>query len=132
MSVNKVILIGNVGQYPEVKEVGSGNKVAKFSLATTEKYTKNGEKVETTEWHNIEMWDRQAEIVEQYVKKGDKLYLEGKIKTDKWEAEDGTNRYSTKINCFHMQMLGGKSDGQAAPAPAPASAPDTKDDLPFD
>ena len=104
--VNKVILIGNVGKDVEVQEVGT-TKVAKFSLATSESYTKNGEKVTNTEWHNITIWGKLADVCEKYVKKGDKLFLEGKIQYREYE-KDGVKKYFTEINAYSMQMLGGQ------------------------
>ena len=109
MSVNKVILVGNVGQDPDVKEIGNGNKVAKFSLATTDRYKKDGEPVEQTEWHNVEAWGKLAEIVENYVKKGKQVYLEGKLKTESWE-EDGVKKFKTKVVAANIQLLGKKDD----------------------
>jgi len=104
MSVNKIILIGNIGNDPEIKEV-NGNKLAKLSLATSEKYTnKQGEKVENSEWHNVTFWGRTAEVVEQYVKKGMKLYVEGSIKYNKVE-KDGNTTYYTEVRGQVMQML---------------------------
>ena len=105
--VNKVILIGRLGQDPEIKNV-NGTKVANFSIATTESYKdKNGQKVENTEWHNIVIWGGLADVVESYVHKGDQLYLEGKLMTRKWEKE-GITYSRTEIVCNQMQMLGGK------------------------
>lgn len=140
-SINKVMLIGNVGKDPEIQQIPNGTKVAKFSIATTERYTaKSGEKVNKTEWHNIVIWRGLAEVVERYVKKGDSLYLEGKIQTRKWETPDGQTKYATDIVCDNMQMLGSKSQGQAAAAPAAAQSQDQgnggmppapEDDLPF-
>lgn len=125
--INKVTLLGHVGQAPEIRET-SGNKVANFTLATTEKYTKDGVKVENTEWHNIVIWGRMAETVASYVRKGSKLYLEGRIKTESYE-KDGIKRYTTKIICNQMQMLDNKANNAAPPVEA---APEAKEDgLPF-
>ena len=150
--VNKVILVGNLGADPEVKYLEGDNAVANVSMATTEAYkNRNGERVEQTEWHDLEMWGAQAKIAEQYLKKGSQIYVEGKIKTDKWQDEQGQNRYRTKIRVLSFTMLGSKPDGagnpnapqqatQQRPASAtPTSAPkaqemvsDTEDDdLPF-
>ena len=105
--VNKVILIGRLGQDPEIKNV-NGTKVANFSIATTESYKdKNGHKVENTEWHNIVIWGGLADVVESYVHKGDQLYLEGKLMTRKWEKE-GITYSRTEIVCNQMQMVGSK------------------------
>lgn len=96
MSVNKVILLGRVGKEPEIRQVGD-NKVANFSIATSEKFKdKSGNKVENTEWHNVVFWGKQAELIEQYVHKGDELYIEGSIKTETYE-KDGEKRYAVKI-----------------------------------
>jgi single-strand DNA-binding protein len=105
--VNKVILIGRLGQDPEIKNV-NGKKVANFSIATTESYKdKNGQKVENTEWHNIVIWGGLADVVESYVHKGDQLYLEGKLMTRKWEKE-GVTYSRTEVVCNQMQMVGSK------------------------
>jgi single-strand DNA-binding protein len=144
MSVNKVILIGNVGQDPEVRHLDKDVTVANFSLATSESYTsKNGEKVTTTEWHNIVIWRGLAKVVEQYVHKGDKLYIEGRIRTRSWDDKDGNKRYTTEIYADNMEMLTpkGQSSGNpqaSAPGNQPAESvnePDfstsEEDDLPF-
>jgi single-strand DNA-binding protein len=109
MSVNKVILVGNVGKDPEIKYIDSDTPVAKFPLATSESYkAKNGEKVETTEWHNIVMWRGLAKVVENFVKKGSRLFLEGKITSRKYE-KDGQTLYFTEIVVSNMVMLDSKS-----------------------
>lgn len=110
--VNKVILIGNVGSDPEVKKTENGTTVANLRLATTEKYrNKDGESVEQTEWHNIVLWRGLAEIVEKYVKKGMRLYIEGRLRTRSWDDQNGVKRYSTEIYADNMQMLSYKKDG---------------------
>lgn len=112
MSVNKVILVGNVGRDPEVRHLDKGVAVARFSLATTENYTsKTGEKVSNTEWHNIVAWRGLAEVAEKYVKKGSQLYIEGRLRTNSYE-KDGVKHYTTEINADTMQLLG-KREGQA-------------------
>lgn len=144
MSVNKVILIGNVGQDPEVRHLDKDVAVANFSLATSESYTaKNGEKVTTTEWHNIVVWRGLAKVVEQYVKKGDKLFIEGRIRTRAWDDKDGNKRYTTEIYADNLEMLTPRGQGNNAPAqgsprnePAasvqePDFSPSQEDDLPF-
>jgi len=113
MSVNKAIILGNVGQDPEIKTFDNGNKVANFSLATSEKWkNKEGEQQEQTEWHNIAVFGKLAEIVEKYVKKGQQLYVEGKIKTRSWDDSDGNKKYMTEVvlNGFGdtLQMIGKK------------------------
>jgi len=132
MSVNKVILVGNVGKDPEVKYLDSGVKIAKFSLATTESYkNKEGEKVVNTEWHNIVAWRHLADLVEGYITKGKQLYIEGKILTTTWEDANGIKRYNTDILASSIQMLGRKSDGGNEDN-KPANQPDeADDDLPF-
>lgn len=103
--INKVIILGNLGQDPEVTTLENGNKVAKFSVATSETYKdKQGEKQTQTEWHNVEIWGNLATVAENYLKKGSKVYLEGKIKTDTWE-KDGETKYKTKISAFVLKML---------------------------
>ena len=131
--VNKVILIGNLGKDPEVKYLDNGVAVANFSLATTEKYkNKEGEKVSQTEWHNIVLWRGLAEVAEKYLKKGASVYIEGKIKTRKWEDKDGNTRYNTEILADNITMLGGKKDSQENPInPSQETASDKADDLPF-
>ena len=131
--VNKVILVGNLGKDPEVKYLDNGVAVANFSLATTESYkNKEGEKVSQTEWHNIVLWRGLAEVAEKYLKKGASVYIEGKIKTRKWEDKDGNTRYNTEILADNMTMLGGKKDSQENPInPPQETASDKADDLPF-
>jgi single-strand DNA-binding protein len=128
--VNKVILIGNLGKDPEVRYLDNGVAVANFSLATTENYkNKDGERVSQTEWHNIVLWRGLAEVAEKWLKKGSSVYVEGKIRTRKWEDKDGNTRYSTEILGDNMTMLGGKPSSETPVEVAPAT--DKKDDLPF-
>jgi single-strand DNA-binding protein len=146
--VNRVILIGNLGKDPEIRNLEGGAKVANFSLATTESYKgKNGEKVEQTEWHNIVLWRGLAEVAESYLKKGSSIYVEGKIRTRDWTDKDGNKRYTTEIIADNMVMLGSRRDSgeggyngpQKSEKPAPQSQQDapvdlgaeTADDLPF-
>jgi len=112
-SVNKVILVGNLGADPEVRYLPSGDAVANIRLATTDRYKDkaSGEFKEVTEWHRVAFFGRLAEIVSEYLKKGSSVYLEGRIRTRKWQAQDGTDRYSTEIVADQMQMLGGRSGG---------------------
>jgi single-strand DNA-binding protein len=109
-SVNKVILVGNLGADPEVRYLPSGDAVANIRLATTDRYKDktSGEMKEATEWHRVSFFGRLAEIVNEYVKKGSSIYIEGRIRTRKWQAQDGTDRYSTEIVAEQMQMLGGR------------------------
>ncbi len=112
MAVNKVILIGNVGKDPEVRHLDSGVAVANFPLATSETYTaKNGERVTTTEWHNIVLWRGLAEVAEKYVTKGRQIFIEGRIRTRSYDDKDGNKRYVTEIYGDNMQLLGSKRDG---------------------
>ena len=135
-SVNKVFLIGRTGKDPEVKEV-NGTTVAKFSLATSENWKdKDGNKKEATEWHNIVIWGKLCDVVRKYVKKGDLLYVEGKIRTDKYE-KDGVTRYTTNIVVDQLTMLGSKSEeknpniGRTTAPDAPDTGKSDDDDLPF-
>jgi len=117
--VNKVILIGNLGNDPEVRYLPTGGAVANFTIATSESWTDKAtnEKKEQTEWHRIVIYQRLAEIAVEYLRKGSKVYLEGKLKTRKWQDQQGVERYTTEIVCNELQMLDGKQDG-AAPAQA--------------
>lgn len=108
-SVNKVILVGRLGKDPELKYTQGGDAVANFSVATDETWTRDGEKQQRTEWHNIVAWKKLAEICGQYLKKGQQVYLEGKLQTRKWENE-GTTHYKTEIVLNNMVMLGKKED----------------------
>jgi single-strand DNA-binding protein len=110
--VNKVILIGNLGSDPEVKQISSGSTVANVNLATNESWTdKSGSKQERTEWHRLVFWNKLAEIVGQYLKKGSTIYCEGCIQTRQWENKEGGKMYTTEINVSDMQMLDGRGDG---------------------
>jgi single-strand DNA-binding protein len=114
-SVNKVILIGNLGRDPELRYTPQGRPVANFSLATTERWTsKSGEKQERTEWHKIVLWGRQAEVANQYLKKGSPCYIEGRITTRSWEDKDKVKRYSTEIECTDMRLLGSRGDSPSS------------------
>jgi len=108
MSVNKVILIGNLGADPEVKYLDGNKVVANIRLATSETYKdKEGQKITQTEWHSLELWDDLARFSEKYLKKGREIYIEGKIKTDQWQDKDGNTRYSTKIRVNTLTLLRG-------------------------
>jgi len=115
MSVNKVFLIGNVGDDPDVRYLSSGDAVANFSLATTDRWKdKNtGENKDATEWHKIVIFGKLGEVVKQYVRKGSQLYLEGKLRTRKYQDKSGQDKYTTEIHCDQMQMLGKKNDNSA-------------------
>ena len=139
MSVNKVILMGYVGKDPEYKDFDNGGSVAKFTLATTDRAfkTANGTEVpERTEWHNIVLQNGLANIAKEYVKKGDKLYIEGKIRTRSYEDNNGVKRYVTEVYGYNMEMLSPKKGGQTtqqggAPTPPPPIPDQDEDDLPF-
>lgn len=153
-SVNKVILVGNLGRDPEVRTFQSGDKVANFSLATSDAWNdrQTGERRERTEWHNVSIFGRMAEIAEQYLRKGSKVYLEGSLRTRKWQDQSGQDRYTTEVILSgpraQMTMLdrrddgggysgrgGGNDDrdtgGGRSAAPAPALGSDLDDDIPF-
>ena len=137
--VNKVILIGNLGKDPEVRYLDSGVAVANFSLATTESYkNKEGERVSQTEWHNIVLWRGLAEVAEKYLKKGNSVYIEGKIRNRKWEDKDGNTRYTTEILADNMTMLGKKDAGSSETSESTTTTTEESipqeekgDDLPF-
>ena len=136
--VNKVILVGNLGKDPEVRYIDSGVAVANFSLATTENYkNKQGEKVSQTEWHNIVLWRGLAEVAEKWLKKGSSVYIEGKIRTNKWEDKEGNTRYNTEILADNMTMLGNRisadvsDNNDSKTASEIKSVNDENDDLPF-
>ncbi len=110
MSVNKVILVGNVGKDPETRYLEGGTAVCSFSLATSETYrNRDGEKITNTEWHNVVLWRGLAEVAEKYVRKGSQLYIEGRIRTRSWDDRDGNKRYTTEINAKTVQFLGGNA-----------------------
>ena len=161
MSVNKVILVGNVGKEPEVRHLEGGASVASFSLATTERYRdKNGTVQDLTEWHNIVAWRQLADLAGNFIHKGSQIYVEGRIRTRSWDDQNGQKRYQTEILADVIQLLGRKADSPTptggayietaapaprpaapAPAPRPATTPiissedlardDGTDDLPF-
>jgi len=126
--INEVTLIGNVGKDPEIHKFESGSRVAKFSFATTKNYKKDGEKIADTSWHNIVIWGKLADVVETWVKKGSKLYLKGEIQYRDYEDKDGNKKYITEINCYTMQMLGGKPEE----GPKQEEAPQVNRGLPND
>jgi len=155
MSVNKVILVGNLGRDPETRYTGGGQAVANFSVATSETYKdKNGERQKRTEWHKIVVWGKQAEIAQQYLKKGSLIFIEGRIQSREWQDKEGQKRTSFEIVANNFRMLGGRSEGAGArssgggddfeshPAPAddsyggassqPSGGPEISDeDIPF-
>lgn len=154
-SVNKVILIGNLGRDPEMRYMPSGDAIANLRIATTDKFKdRNGEMQEATEWHTVAFFGKTAEICGQYLKKGSQVYVEGSLRTRKWQDKEGNDRYSTEIRGDRMQMLGGRGGGggmadydappmEGAPRGKPAGAASTggsaspggfgdmDDDIPF-
>jgi single-strand DNA-binding protein len=156
-SLNKAILIGNLGSDPEIRTIPSGARVAQFSLATSRRWTdKNGQQQEKTEWHRIVVWDRLVDVVEKWVHKGDRLYVEGEIEYRQYQDKDGVTKYMTEIRAREIMMLSGRGEGGDADrgggfdrgrsaAPARAAAPargndyddfqapplEDEDDLPF-
>jgi single-strand DNA-binding protein len=147
--VNKVILVGNLGADPDTKYMPSGSALTNISVATTDSWKdkQTGEKVEKTEWHRVVAFDRLAEIMAEYLRKGSQVYIEGQLQTRKWQDKDGNDRYSTEIRARDMQMLGGRGGDtgggfqgggggkRSAPAAqtsaAPQPEPEFDDDIPF-
>ena len=143
--VNKVILVGNLGKDPEVRHLDNGRAVANFSIATSETYkNKQGERVTNTEWHNVVLWTPLAEIAERFLKKGNQVYIEGKLTTRSWDDQDGNKRYTTEVVGREMTLLGSPQGGgsntganaqnsASAPMESPVSSipEDDSDDLPF-
>lgn len=144
-SLNKVMLIGNLGRDPEIRYMPSGDAMASLNLATTDTWKdKTGEKQERTEWHRIVMFGKQAEIAGEYLKKGSQIYIEGRLQTRKWTDKSNVERYTTEIVADRMQMLGGRSGGGSYDAPAGKESnydntsaksstgfDDMEDDIPF-
>jgi single-strand DNA-binding protein len=137
-SVNKVILIGNLGRDPEVRFTQGGTPVANFTMATTERWNDpSGEKKEKTEWHRIVVWGKQAEIAAEYLKKGRSVYIEGSLQTREWTDRDGNKRYTTEVRTQRLQFLGRPDDRGGSPSAAPvedAGEPAggyAEDDIPF-
>lgn len=134
--INKAILIGNTGKDPEIRTTTGGKKVATFSLATGETHkNSSGDKVTVTMWHNIVAWSPLAEVMESYVKKGQQLYIDGRINYREYTTADGVKKYVTEIVANTIQMIGAKKQEEHKPDPQPAAAPqqqnDLQDDLPF-
>lgn len=140
--VNKVILLGNLGRDPEIRNLESGARVASFSLATNRTYkSQEGKKVDETEWHNVVLWGNLADLAEKFLAKGRQVYIEGRIRTRQWEDKEGQKRYTTEIVGENMTFVGGGRDQRddAPPPPSDDDAPDTQpgnnqqegDDLPF-
>jgi len=148
--INKVILIGNLGRDPEIKYMPSGDALANLTIATSENWKDktSGERVEKTEWHRVVLFKRLAEIAGEYLRKGSKVYIEGRLQTRKWQAQDGSDRYTTEIVANELQMLDGRGGGSGdsfsqapaaqqagnaggAPQMAPMGMDDFDDDIPF-
>src|SRR5690348_7659125 len=150
--INKVILVGNLGKDPDTRYMPSGKAVTNFSIATSESWTdkQSGDKQERTEWHNIVLFDKLGEIAAEYLRKGSQVYIEGSLRTRKWQDKEGKDRYTTEIVARDMQMLGGRGGAagggggggggesrapRSAPmedrAPAPAGEEEFDDDIPF-
>jgi single-strand DNA-binding protein len=149
--INKVILVGNLGQDPQTRAMPSGKSVVNLRIATTDQWRdkQTGENKENTEWHTVVMFDRLAEIAAEYLRKGSQVYIEGKLRTRKWQDKEGNDRYSTEVVANEMQMLGGRGGGggggggyEREPASRPAQASpgggssgggrdDFDDDIPF-
>jgi len=123
--VNKVILVGNLGQDPEVKYMPNGNAVTNVTIATSESWKdkQTGQQQERTEWHRVVFFNRQAEVAGEYLRKGSKVYIEGSLKTRKWQGQDGQDRYTTEIVASEMQMLDSPNTGSQAPQQAQQAAP---------
>lgn len=136
-SVNKAILIGNLGNDPELRYTPGGQAVTGFRIATTDRWRdKDGQNQQRTEWHNIVAWGRQAEIANEYLKKGSPVYIEGRLQTRSWEDKDGNKRYITEIVTQRMQLLGRRgAEEETTPPPPEAETPESaggeEDDLPF-
>ena len=137
MALNKVMLIGNVGNDPEIRNVQGGAKVASFNLATTERYKdRDGNQHENTEWHNIVVWNKSADFVEKFVKKGSHVYVEGKITTRKWTDKDGNDRFTTEIRAEGIQIIGKRETTATRQEESPAlkalkEEDNPEQDLPF-
>jgi len=139
--INKVIAIGNLGKDPETRYLPSGAAVCNFSIAVSESWKdkQTGEQKERTEWINVEVWGKAAEACQQYIFKGSKVYIEGKMQTDKWQDQSGNDRWTTKVRADTVQFLDSKRDSNRPPAPANEPAPlqgdgkndDYDDDIPF-
>lgn len=127
--INKVILVGNLGQDPETRSTQGGSIVTQLSIATGEAWKdSNGQLQERTEWHRIVVWGRLAEIARDYLRKGSKVYLEGRLQTRKWEDKEGRDQYTTEIVASELQMLDRKPNEGPAPSPSPAPASGKYDD----
>jgi single-strand DNA-binding protein len=138
--INKVILIGNVGQDPDIRSTRSGTRVANLRMATNERRKdQDGNWTDHTEWHDVVVWGRQVDVVEQYVQKGRQLYIEGALRTRSWEGQDGQKKYRTEVHAREMKLLGGGGGGGGSArqydndygSSGGGSFPDDADDVPF-
>jgi len=132
-SVNKVIVLGNLGKDPDLRHLPNGDAVCNFSLATTESWKdKDGNKKDKTEWHNVVIFRKLAEIAGEYLKKGRPVYIEGRLQTRKWQDKEGKDRYTTEIVADQMQMLGSRDEAkEVAKTSTPANFDDMESDIPF-
>ena len=132
--INKVILVGNLGQDPETRYMPSGSAVTNFTVATNESWKdkQTGEQKERTEWHRVAMFNRLAEIAAEYLRKGSQIYIEGKLRTRKWQDRDGNERYTTEIIADEMQMLGGRGGGGSVPMRSESESSDRPPQPPAD
>lgn len=134
-SINKVIIVGNLGRDPEVRYTTDNSAIANVSIATTDRYKDkhSGEQKEITEWHRVVFFNRLGEIAAEYLKKGSQVYIEGKLRTRKWTDKDGAEKYTTEIIADQLQMLGGRASEATSATPAPKAKPadDLADDIPF-
>lgn len=135
MGVNKVILVGHLGKDPEVRYLANGTTVVNFSMATSDRVTKDGQKTTVTEWHKVVAFGKLAEICRDYLNKGKQVYIEGKIRSRSWEDKDGNKRFTTEIVAHQMQMLGGNGQGgngqREESSDVEPSSPPYDDDVPF-
>jgi single-strand DNA-binding protein len=123
--VNKVIILGNLGADPEVRALPSGMKVANINIATSESYTgKDGQRVEQTEWHRVELWDNLANIAEQYLKKGNQVYIEGKIRSEEWQDKSGATVRGYRIRATSLNLIGSRNDRPAGDTPESRPRPE--------
>jgi len=132
-SVNKVIVLGNLGKDPDLRHLPNGDAVCNFSLATTESWKdKDGNKQDKTEWHNVVIFRKLAEVAGEYLKKGRPVYIEGRLQTRKWQDKEGKDRYTTEIVADQMQMLGSRDEAkEVAKTSTPANFDDMESDIPF-
>jgi len=130
--MNKTMVIGNLGNDPEIRYTQNKIPVATFSVATTERWKDaEGNRQERTEWHRVVAWRKLADVCGEHLHKGDKVFIEGKLQTRKWEDQDGNTRYTTEIVARDLEMLGGRQEGAGSPPASKAAEPPMPDDVPF-